>query len=317
MAAGLAFAGGRLRPGAFDAAAVARALALPLLLFGLAAAGLLCGGSPSPALAQGGNEEPRPTATPTPPVPKYRDILVAYLTDPDERLGPVSASVPRGRVSFRMVPPRDEWQLQFYNVTTKGPQPVLPDTGWECIRETTNAQYYFQYALDSAHGRGLVATWNELNNVTHYLRAVVTKDGESACAKARDAYGQLSRPNSDMAVITRTLKLTYGTGSHWNHGIRQAPKSFANAPTLRTVDDLIYQSPGGHWTTQMLVSFGAAVVVMIILRSMVGLMLGILLLPVTAYGMVLIGYGSYWYVLVMVLLFVFSVVAWGMAIRRA
>ena len=250
-------------------------------------------------------------------MPKYRDILVAYLTDPDERLGPVSASVPRGRVSFRMVPPRDKWQLQYYEPAVV---PDDPDTGWECVRETTNTQYYFQYALDSAHGRGLVATWNELNNVTHYLRAVVTKDGESACAKARDAYGQTSRPDSDMAVITRTLKLVYGTGIHWNisrDGPRTVPKSFANAPTLRTVDDLIYQSPGGHWTTQMLVSFGAAVVVMIILRSMVGLMLGILLLPVTAYGMVLIGYGSYWYVLVMVLLFVFSVVAWGMAIRRA
>ena len=253
-------------------------------------------------------------------MPKYRDILVAYLTDPDERLGPVSASVPTGRVSFRMVPPRDEWQLQYYDVTTERPQPVLPDTGWDCIRESTETRYYFQYVLDSAHGRGLVATWNEGNNVTHYLRAVVTKDGESACARTRDAYGQTSRPDSDMAVITRTLKLTYGTGNHWNmqrDGPRSVPKSFANAPTLRTVDDLIYQSPGGHWTTQMLVSFGAAVVVMIILRSMVGLMLGILLLPVTAYGMVLIGYGSYWYVLVMVLLFVFSVVAWGMAIRRA
>ena len=282
----------------------------------------MCGGSPSPALAQSPDEEPpRPTATPTLPVPKYRDILVAYLTDPNERLGPVRASVPPGTViNFRMVPARDEWQLMYIDnrAFQYGPEGNKGDMRWRCV-STTNS------AIDMTAGRGRVFNYTVNTNWNVFLRGVVAQEDGDACEvihaygpKGEEAGGgrpntSVSVPDNKLAVKTRALYLdTGGT----NRGKPDVPPGF-DGPTLQTVDDLIYQAPGGHWTTQMLVSFGASVVVMIILRSMVGLMVGILLMPVTAYGMFLIGYGSGWYVIVLCLLFVFSAVAWGLVIRRA
>lgn len=288
-------------------------------MFSLAAAGLVCGGSPSPALAQGNAEPPpRPTATPTPPVPKYRDILVAWLTDPNDRLGPVSASVALGTpngttVKYRMVPARDEWKLQhwaFESTSHKG--------RWMCQGLNSSVTYKFQEAIDASGGRGMVTTWNEPNNETRYVRGVVPKAEKSAC----DA-SMVSNPDGDMQAITRTLKLTFGIGSIWR--TRTDPPGLLNinpppsfdGPTLQTADDLLYQTPGGPWTTQMLVSIGAAAVVMIVLRSMIGLLIGIAVMPAAAFGMVTIGYGNYWYVMVVGLLFVFSAVAWGVVARRS
>ena len=291
----------------------------------------MCGGSPSPALAQSPDEEPpRPTATPTPPVPKYRDILVAYLTDPNERLGPVQATFSSSTtIKFKMVPARPDpkrdrkdWQLVYLD--NRAHQKNADDEDrdlWRCLNPDSNSNLTID-RVDGAYTADRVFDYNFNPSYNSYLRGIVVEDGD-ACETIQAG----NRPNTSVAVPedkwsvkTRIIYITRGTRGSYEP---DPPKGFAEpnqplgGPTLQTVDDLIYQAPGGDWTTQMLVSFGASVVVMIILRSMVGLMIGILLMPVSAYGMFLIGYGSGWYVIVMVLLFVFSAVAWGLVTRRA
>ena len=289
----------------------------------------MCGGSPSPALAQSPDEEPpRPTATPTPPVPKYRDILVAYLTDPNERLGPVQAQFSSSTaMKFKMVPARpdpkhgrEDWQLLYLD--NKDHQyDADGNMRWRCVNRRSNSNLTID-RVDGAYTADRVFDYTFNPSYHSYLRGIVVEDGD-ACER-KDLYKKngerVELADTSVAVLeskwaVKTRIIYFSSGGIGAHEPK-VPPDF-NAPTLQTVDDLIYQAPGGDWTTQMLVSFGASVVVMIILRSMVGLMIGILVMPVSAYGMFLIGYGSGWYVIVMVLLFVFSAVAWGLVTRRA
>ena len=288
----------------------------------------MCGGSPSPALAQ----DPPPTHTPTPPVPKYRDILVAYLTDPNERLGPVQATFSSSTaIKFKMAPARPDpkhgrkdWQLVYLD--NKNHQ--YDEDGnemWRCISLDGNSNLTID-EVDGEYTADRVFDYPFNPSYNSYLRGIVVADGD-ACETKTAGTGDNARPNTSVAVHedkwsvkTRIIYISRGSPGGFEP---VPPKGFAEpnqplgGPTLQTVDDLIYQAPGGHWTTQMLVSFGAAVVVMIVLRSMVGLLIGIMVMPLSAYGMFLIGYGSGWFVMVMALLFVFSVVAWGMVTRRA
>ena len=292
----------------------------------------MCGGSPSPALAQSPDDAPPPpTHTPTPPVPKYRDILVAYLTDPNERLGPVSATFSSSTaMKFRMAPARPDpkhgrkdWQLLYLD--NKNFQ--YDEDGnmrWRCISPGSQSNLTGD-EVDGAYTADRVYDYTFNPSYHSYLRGIVVADGD-AC-ESKNLYKKngetVGRPNTSVAVLkdkwsVKTRIIYLSSGSPGPDGREpDVPPDFAHAPTLQTLDDLIYQAPGGHWTTQMLVSFGAAVVVMIVLRSMAGLMIGIMVMPLSAYGMYLIGYGSGWFVMVMALLFVFSVVAWGMVTRRA
>lgn len=283
-------------------------------MFSLAAAGLVCGGSPSPALAQSPPEAPpRPTATPTPPVPKYRDILVAWLTDPNDRLGPVSETFAASTtIKFRMQPPRDDWQLLYLDNQVHQ-YDEQRNIRWRCLSQSGNS------AIDASTAMGRVYTYNWNASYNSYVRGVVLADPDDNACESITIGG---RSNTSVAVLgdvfkieTRAIYFTSGTVVP-NREPTPDPK-FTGVPTLQTADDLLYQTPGGPWTTQMLVSIGAAAVVMIVLRSMIGLLIGIAVMPAAAFGMATIGYGNYWYVMVVGLLFVFSAVAWGVVARRS
>ena len=118
---------------------------------------------------------------------------------------------------------------------------------------------------------------------------------------------------AELAQVSPAIQVTFGTA---NPG--PTPPGYGDKPPegIDSIDTLIYQTPGGDWVAQMFVSVGAAVVIIAILRSMVGMIAGIGAMPISAYGMASIGYGAYWYVIVMVLFFVLAVAAFTLLTRR-
>ena len=231
------------------------------------------------------------------------NALIAYLTNPADAL-PAPAQVPhRTSVKFRMQPARDDWELQFYDDD---------DDEWVCFNAAYGSQMSHAYSADSDPDWGRIIGFYQPFEALFYLRGVVPQFAGAACAG--NALNAPSAADSDLAVISGTLKLTYGTGVF--NPPEPPPGYGAQSDGIDSIDTLIYQAPGGEWVTQMLVSVGAAVVVMVILRSMAGLMIGIMVMPVSAFGMALIGYGSYWYVAVMVLIFVFAVAGFAMLTRQ-
>ena len=232
--------------------------------------------------------------------PKYRDALIAWTTNPSDTLG-LQAQLPTSTaVKFAMPTPSDSWELQTWSGSGK----------WHCdsIAGATQSD-------NDDLGRVITATLH--GNGEIYLRGVEPPDFGDACTSEPPPPGiyttvMVSKPDAELAQISRMMLIRYGAGPQ---NPIPAPPGY-KTDTLQTADDLLYQAPGGGWTTQMLVSVAAAGVVMLILRSMAGLMIGILTLPVSAYGMVLIGYGSYWYVTVAVFLTALCIAAFATIIRR-
>lgn len=226
-------------------------------------------------------------AGPAQEIKRRGPFLIAYLTNPNDAL-PNPASVMRGTVKFRMEPASDTWTLQSWNDT---------DEDWDC------AEAYFDTyaeATDSELGR-VVTVAQVFSDAGLYLRGVVAADGSGACYA-----------DAELASKTRVMQLIVGNGMPGP----TPPGYNPNPPTLENADALLYQAPGGDWVTQMLVSVGAAVAVMVVLRNATGLMMGIMVMPVSAFAMALIGYGSYWYVTVMALIFVLTVAAFTLLTRR-
>ena len=241
--------------------------------------------------------------------PKYRTELIAWTTSADDRL-PAPASV-QGQegVYFAMAPSRDDWALQRY---------AGKDAGWVCINAAYARQGFIAYSYSESDNDdlGRVIFFRQPYHAPFYLRGAAPKENSYACEGT--ALNAKSAPDSELEAISRVLLLTFGGGAQNQPGYTAPippPQGYSDA-TLQTADDLLYQAPGGDWVTQMLVSVAAAVVVMVILRSATGLMIGIMVLPVSAFGMALIGYGSYWYVTVMALIFVLAVAAFTLLTRR-
>ena len=226
------------------------------------------------------------------------DALIAYLTDPDSPLT-APAQVPAGTaLKFHIVPASDAWKLQYYGA----------DKNWHCVDWLRGVTYGPSIRPDPELGS--IITFGYPSNRIFYLRGAVPNYG-AGCTQ--QPAGQ-SVPDDDMRQITAIMPVTWGTAPQ-NPG--PTPPGYGAAPDgIDSIDTLIYQAPGGDWVAQMMVSVGAAVVIMAILRSMVGLIAGIGAMPISAYGMAAIGYGSYWYVTVMVLIFVLAVAAFATIIRR-
>ena len=217
--------------------------------------------------------------------------LVAYRFFPPSGALPAPAVLPRAQVSyFALVPGNDDWKLQRWD-----------NDAWRCLDDRDfNAVAHFDA---TGVGRGWQTNPGMANDQL-YLRGVAADDDDDVC-----------QPDVRLTTVSRILLFTYGTAPE--NPVDPPPGYSATPPDgIDSIDTLIYQAPGGGWTTQMLVSVAAAGVVMVILRSMAGLMIGILVLPVSAFGIVLIGYGSYWYVTVAVLFMALSIAAFTMITRR-
>ena len=231
--------------------------------------------------------------------------LIAYLSNPDDALPTPAASVPAATpLKFRMIPAESYWRLQYWEGLGANP-------AWQCLSAAAVGLWMppgaYSESDDPALGR--IVTFAQPSNAQWYYRGAVSKSG--ATCDSRD----VSVADSELQTATPALLVTYGTGGA--AAVKPPPGYNPNpAQSLETFDDLLYQAPGGEWVTQMLVSVAAAVVVMAILRSMAGLMIGIMVMPVSAFGMALIGYGSYWYVTVMALIFVLTVAAFTILTRR-
>ena len=214
--------------------------------------------------------------------------LIAYLTNPADALPlPATVNVP-ATVNFRMEPKSDDWKLQRF-----------ANGAWECA----DGSFDTEYSESDDDDLGRIATAKQFFTATAlYLRGVVPAQGDDACF-----------PSNELAQVSPAIQVTFGTA---NPG--PTPPGYGDKPPegIDSIDTLIYQTPGGDWVAQMFVSVGAAVVIMAILRSMVGLIAGIGAMPISAYGMASIGYGAYWYVIVMVLLFVLTVAAFTVITRR-
>ena len=241
------------------------------------------------AIAEGQEIKRRPPA----------DVLIAYLATPTAAL-PMPASVPVSTsVKFRMAPPQRDWRLQFFNKQSQ----------WECFTAGYDNIPNHSYSVSDDPELGRIIAFAQPVAMQIYLRGAAPNPGYDACDSAH-----VSAPDTELTV-SDTLLIIYGAGNV-NPGPTPPGYGANPAQSLETFDDLLYQAPGGGWTTQMLVSVAAAGVVMVILRSMAGLMIGILVLPVSAYGMALIGYGSYWYVTVAVFFMALSIAAFAIIIRR-
>ena len=226
------------------------------------------------------------SAGPPQEIKRRGPFLIAYLTTPTDALpNPATVNVP-ATVNFRMEPASDTWKLQRW-----------ANGAWGCADGSFDV---YSESEDADLGRIATAT-QAIGATALYLRGVVPAQGQNPCYSY-----------SELASVTRVMQLTIGAATPG-----PAPPGYgAKTDSIDSIDTLIYQAPGGDWVTQMLVSVGAAVVIMVILRSMIGLIAGIAAMPVSAYGMALIGYGSYWYVTVMVIIFVLSVAAFATLTRR-
>ena len=258
-----------------------------------------------PGLAFANLDSSSDSAPPPQEIKRRPNGLIPYLTNPDSPL-PTPASVldAPAAVKFRIAPPRDDWDLQTWG----GPRED-DESGWEC----QGGGFGVTYTKSVDPELGQIITWARTNPRISYLRAVYPESGGAACKPG--GFGQLgqSYKDDDMAYISPTILITYGAGAA---AIAPPPGYDANPDSIDSIDTLIYQTPGGDWVAQMFVSVGAAVVIMAILRSMIGLIAGIGAMPISAYGMASIGYGAYWYVIVMVLFFVLAVAAFTLLTRR-
>ena len=215
-------------------------------------------------------------------------MLIAYLTNPADALPlPATVNIP-ATVKFRMEPKSDNWKLQRF---ARGE--------WGCADGSFDTAY--SESDDDDLGR-IVAASQFSTATAFYLRGVVPAQGENPCYAG-----------AEFAQVSPAIQVTFGTA---NPG--PTPPGYGDKPPegIDSIDTLIYQTPGGDWVAQMFVSVGAAVVIMAILRNMIGLIAGIGAMPISAYGMASIGYGAYWYVIVMVLIFVLSVAAFAVITRR-
>ena len=212
--------------------------------------------------------------------------LIAYLTNPDAALpNPATVNVP-ATVKFRMEPASDVWKLQRW-----------AGGAWGCAGGSFDTNY--SESADSDLGR--IATAVQIGSTALYLRGVVPAEGADPCYSL-----------AELASVTRVMQVTFGTAAP-----ADPPPGYGAAPDgIDSIDTLIYQTPGDTWTAQILVSIGAAGVIMVILRSMAGLLIGAAAMPVSAYLMASIGYGSYWYVAVTALLLAFAVAAVSVLIRK-
>ena len=226
-------------------------------------------------------------AGPAQEIKRRGPFLIAYLTNPNDALPNPATLILPARVNFRMEPASDHWKLQEWT-----------GYGWDCASIGLFEDY--SEAADSDLGRIATAT-QQLINIAPYLRGVVPAQGENPCYA-----------DAELASVTRVMQLTIGEATPGP----TPPGYDANPDSIDSIDTLIYQTPGGDWVAQMFVSVGAAVVIMAILRSMVGMIAGIGAMPISAYGMASIGYGAYWYVIVMVLFFVLAVAAFTLLTRR-
>lgn len=221
--------------------------------------------------------------------------LIAYLSSSPEHPLATPASVPAGTaVQFRMAPARNDWRLQFFTGT------------WNCASSAYGA-IGWTYTESDDPALGKVISLGRPDNVTMYIRGATPTEFSAACNN------DVSVSDSELGTISPVLLVKYGTGGTPG----AAPPGYGAAPDgIDSIDTLIYQTPGGDWVAQMLVSIGAAAVIMLILRSMIGLLAGIAAMPISAYGMAAIGYGTYWYVTVVVVLFILAAAAAAVLTRK-
>ena len=88
-------------------------------------------------------------------------------------------------------------------------------------------------------------------------------------------------------------------------------------PPGMTMDEFIDTTPGGPWMPQLLVSFLATGMMLWMFRlSVAGLLIAAIMMPVSAFGMAVIGYGNYWLPTIEGVLLGLAFLGWRFLTRR-